>query len=100
MTNVAMTIPYMFLSAAFPIFKKKQLAGKLDAPFMVYKSQKLATIVAIIVTLFIGFANVFTIIEPALNGDMGKTIITSSRTSCIRFNSFSIIYKIRKETWK
>ncbi len=29
MTNVAMTIPYMFLSAAFPAFKKKQLEGKI-----------------------------------------------------------------------
>lgn len=30
MTNVAMTITYMFLSAAFPAFKKKQLNGEVE----------------------------------------------------------------------
>ena len=41
MTNVAMTIPYMFLSFAFPVFKKKQLSGQVENPFMVYKSMEL-----------------------------------------------------------
>jgi hypothetical protein len=85
----------MFLSAAFPIFKKKQLAGKLDAPFMVYKSQKLATIVAIIVTLFIGFANVFTIIEPALNGDMLQTIKLAAGP--VVFGSIALVLYTRYE---
>ncbi len=89
MTNVALTIPYMFLSAAFPAFKKKQLAGKLETPFMVYKSQKLSTIIAIIVTVFIGFANIFTIIEPALGGDMFKTIMMAAGP--IVFGSIALI---------
>ena len=75
MTNVAMTIPYMFLSAAFPAFKKKQLDGKIEKPFMVYKSYSVALIASIIVTVFVGFANVFTIIEPALSGNMLNTIM-------------------------
>ena len=75
MTNVAMTIPYMFLSAAFPAFKKKQLDGKIEKPFMVYKSYSIALIASIIVTVFVGFANVFTIIEPALSGNMLNTIM-------------------------
>lgn len=35
MTNVAMTIPYVFLSAAFPSFKKKQLDGYIGKPFVI-----------------------------------------------------------------
>ncbi|MGL4914634.1 MAG: glutamate/gamma-aminobutyrate family transporter YjeM [Romboutsia sp.] len=75
MTNVAMTLPYMFLSAAFPAFKKKQLAGEVDKPFMVYKSHGIAMVAAIIVTVFVGFANVFTIIEPAIGGAVFKTVM-------------------------
>ena len=75
MTNVAMTIPYMFLSSAFPAFKKKQLDGKIEKPFMVYKSYGAALVASIIVTVFVGFANVFTIIEPALAGNMLNTIM-------------------------
>lgn len=68
MTNVAMTIPYMFLSGAFIKFKKKQLNGELESPFMIYKTQKSATILAVIVTFVVGFANIFTIIQPAIEG--------------------------------
>lgn len=63
MTNVAMTIPYMFLAAAFPSFKKKK---EIEKPFVVYKNNTVATVLAIIVTIVIGFANVFAIIEPGL----------------------------------
>ena len=74
MTNVAMTIPYIFLSAAFPAFKKKQLSGKVEKSFVVYKSYKGALFASIVVSIVVGFANIFTIIEPALNGEMSKTI--------------------------
>ncbi|MGL5348050.1 MAG: glutamate/gamma-aminobutyrate family transporter YjeM [Peptostreptococcaceae bacterium] len=66
MTNVAMTIPYIFLSAAFPAFKKKQLAGEVEKPFVVYKSYGAALTASIIVSVVVGFANVFTIIEPSI----------------------------------
>ncbi|MGL6105945.1 glutamate/gamma-aminobutyrate family transporter YjeM [Romboutsia sp.] len=66
MTNVAMTIPYIFLSAAFPAFKKKQLAGEAEKPFVVYKSYGAALTASIIVSVVVGFANVFTIIEPSI----------------------------------
>lgn len=66
MTNVAMTVPYMFLSLAFIKFKKKQLDGEIESPFMIYKTQKSATIFAIIVTFVVGFANIFTIIQPVI----------------------------------
>lgn len=63
MGNVAMTIPYMFLSFAFIYFKKKQ---EIKKPFEIYKNIKFATAAAIIVTLTVGFANIFTILQPAL----------------------------------
>ena len=76
MTNVAMTIPYLFLSSAFPAFKKKQLEGKVDKAFVVYKSVGMATAFAVIIGILVGFANVFTIIEPVLSSPEGlsKTI--------------------------
>ena len=63
MTNVAMTIPYMFLAIAFPFFKRKTHIHK---PFQIYKSYGIALIATIIVTCSVGFANIFAIIEPAL----------------------------------
>lgn len=63
MTNVAMTIPYMFLSAAFPAFKRKKNIVK---PFEIYKSYGIALTASVIVTLCVGFANIFSIIEPAI----------------------------------
>ena len=71
MTNVAMTIPYLFLAIAFISFKKKD---EIVKPFEVYKNKSLAVVVAVIVTATVGFANIFTIIEPALNGDYTSTI--------------------------
>lgn len=71
MTNVAMTIPYLFLSVAFISFKKKK---EIVKPFEIYKNHTVTVIVAIIVTATVGFANVFTIIEPALKGDYTSTI--------------------------
>ena len=71
MTNVAMTIPYMFISLAFPKFKKKQLSGQIEKPFMVYKSYGLALVASIVVTVIIGFANLFTIIEPVITSPSG-----------------------------
>ncbi len=71
MTNVAMTIPYLFLSIAFISFKKKD---EIVKPFEIYKNKGIAMVIAIIVTATVGFANVFTIIEPALNGDYVSTI--------------------------
>ncbi|CAG9360581.1 TPA: glutamate/gamma-aminobutyrate family transporter YjeM [Clostridium perfringens] len=61
MGNVAMTLPYMFLSFAFSFFKKKK---EIVKPFEVYKNYKSALVWSIIVTLTVGFANVFTIIQP------------------------------------
>lgn len=71
MTNVAMTIPYMFISGAFASFKKRD---SIDKPFVIFKTKGAGIAASIIVTFTVGFANFFTIIEPAMNGDMSSTI--------------------------
>lgn len=64
MTNVAMTIPYMFLAVAYIFFKKKTSIKK---PFEVFKTYKSALIWGVVITLTVGFANVFSIIEPVIS---------------------------------
>lgn len=71
MTNVAMTLPYMFISAAFIGFKKK---SEIHKPFEVFKTKNSGIIAAVVVTFTVGFANFFTIIEPASNGDIASTV--------------------------
>ena len=63
MGNVSMTIPTMFLAIAFISFKNKD---SIEKPFVIFKSKKVATIWSIVVTITVGFANFFTIIQPAL----------------------------------
>lgn len=63
MGNVAITIPTMFLSVAFIYFKKND---KIKKTFIFFKSKRVATIWAVIVTVTVGFANIFTIIQPAI----------------------------------
>lgn len=71
MTNVAMTLPYMFLVGAFIAFKKNK---NIKKPFEVYKNHTWTWIITIMVIFTIGFANFFTIIEPAVRGDLKDTI--------------------------
>lgn len=75
MTNVAMTIPYLFLAAAFPKFKKKQLEGNIDKEYEVYRTYNIALLASIIICIMVGFANIFTIIEPAISGNVFDTIM-------------------------
>ncbi|WP_252247192.1 glutamate/gamma-aminobutyrate family transporter YjeM [Clostridium sp. ZBS4] len=71
MTNVAMTLPYMFIAIAFPYFKKKT---EIKKPFIVYKTQISAKFWTWIVVLTVGFANLFSIVQPTLEGDIQTTI--------------------------
>ena len=71
MVNVGMTVPYMFISFAFPRFKKMK---GIDRSFVVYKSQRSADIWGYVVTLTLLFANAFAVIQPALDGDIKTTI--------------------------
>lgn len=71
MTNVAMTLPYVFLSGAFYTFKKK---NEIKKPFEIFKTNISALVATIIVTATVAFANFFTIIEPAIEGDISSTL--------------------------
>jgi amino acid transporter len=66
MVNVGMTVPYVFISFAFPRFKK---LTNIDRSFEVYKTQKSANFWGYVVTIVLVLANVFAIIQPALDGD-------------------------------
>ena len=90
MTNVAMTIPYMFVAVAFPFFKKKDSIHK---PFEIYKSYTLSLIVSIIVTIVVGFANLFSIIEPGIvKGNWMDTILSGGGPLLFALIAF-FIYK-------
>lgn len=71
MTNVAMTLPYLFLAIAYISFRKKDSIAK---PFIIFKNKAFAIFMGIVVTVVVGFANIFTIIEPAINDDYSSTI--------------------------
>jgi len=71
MTNVAMTIPYIFLSGAFISFKMRD---NIPKPFVVFKNKAITIVMTLAVTATVGFANIFSIIEPAMGGDIAKTV--------------------------
>ena len=71
MTNAAMTLPYMFISAAFIKFKKNK---NIHKPFVIFKNDTVSIIFTIVVTVTVGFANFFTIIQPAMAGDVATTV--------------------------
>ena len=71
MTNVAMTLPYVFLSIAYILFRKKDT---IEKPFLIFKNKTFAIIMGVVVTAVVGFANLFTIIEPAIHGNYISTI--------------------------
>lgn len=71
MTNVAMTLPYAFISIAFIFFKCRD---NIEKPFVIYKTKAIAIIFGCIVTAVVMFANLFTIIEPAINGNLANTL--------------------------
>lgn len=71
MTNVAMTIPYLFIAYAYASFKRRD---DIEKPFVIYKSKIVGITFAYIVTAVVAFANVFTIIEPLTSGKPINTI--------------------------
>lgn len=71
MTNVAMTIPYLFLAVAFPFFKGKT---EIKKPFEIYKTHRAAKISTFFIVASVGFANISTIIAPAVGGDLTSTL--------------------------
>lgn len=72
MSNVSMTLPYLFMIWAFPFFKKKT---DLERPFVAYKNHTVTIIVSVVVFLIVAGANLFTIIQPVIEaGDVESMI--------------------------
>ncbi|MCS2156640.1 glutamate/gamma-aminobutyrate family transporter YjeM [Scandinavium sp. H11S7] len=72
MANVSMTLPYLFLTIAFPFFKAK--AG-LDRPFVIFKSRLSILLATTVVVLIVAFANIFTVIQPVIEaGDYSSAL--------------------------
>lgn len=94
MTNVAMTIPYMFLAIAFPFFKRNR---SIRRPFVVYKSNGFAIFATIIVTLAVGLANIFSIIEPAITqGNYLNTILSGGGPLLFAIVAFLLYMRYEK----
>ncbi len=93
MVNVGMTVPYMFISFAFPKFKKME---GIDRSFVVYKTQRSANIWGYVVTLTLFFANAFAIIQPALDGDWETTFWSLSGPVIFGFAAWIIYTRYEK----
>ncbi|PEQ95442.1 glutamate/gamma-aminobutyrate family transporter YjeM [Bacillus sp. AFS006103] len=103
MTNVAMTIPYVFIALAFPYFKKKV---EINKPFIIFKTQGSANFWSIIVVLTVGLANFFSIMQPALEGDMQTTIwsvagpIIFSVVAWLMYSKYEKVHQLGKQKQK
>jgi amino acid transporter len=67
-TNVAMSIPYIFLTIAYYFFRNNQ---SIEKPFTVYKTKAVWFFAVIIVTIVLGFANFFAIFSPVIVNGIG-----------------------------
>lgn len=61
MTNISMTLPYLFIVIAYYFFKNND---NIEKPFVIFKTKKQAKIVIISAAIVIAFANIFSIIQP------------------------------------
>ncbi|MBG0635102.1 glutamate/gamma-aminobutyrate family transporter YjeM [Enterobacter ludwigii] len=66
MANVSMTLPYLFLSLAFPFFKAKE---DLERPFVIFKTRAATLLATAVVVLVVAFANIFTVIQPVIEAN-------------------------------
>ncbi|WP_449556444.1 glutamate/gamma-aminobutyrate family transporter YjeM [Huaxiibacter chinensis] len=72
MANVSMTLPYLFLSLAFPFFKAKQ---GLERPFVIFKTRTATLLATTVVVMVVAFANIFTVIQPVIEaGDWNSAL--------------------------
>ncbi|WP_134645319.1 glutamate/gamma-aminobutyrate family transporter YjeM [Weissella cibaria] len=67
MGNVSSTLPYVFLVAAFPLFKR---LNDVERPFVFYKSQTVTWIITILVEALTIISIILTIISPFQAGDL------------------------------
>ena len=92
MTNVAMTLPYVFIAGAFIAFKRNK---NIKKSFVIFKNDTLTVIFTVLVTATVLFANIFTIIEPAINGDIQTTVW--SIVGPVLFSAIALVLHSRYE---
>ncbi|MDR1782285.1 MAG: glutamate/gamma-aminobutyrate family transporter YjeM [Bacilli bacterium] len=61
MSNVSMTLPYLFIIYAFYRFKKNK---DIEKPFTIINGKIVITLLTIVVMIVVGFANLFSIVQP------------------------------------
>lgn len=71
MTNLATTLPYIFISAVFAKFKKNT---NIKKPYVFFKTYRSSVIWTIICTATVVIANLFLIIQPATQGDYASSL--------------------------
>lgn len=71
MTNVAMTVPCIFVAGAYYKFKKNE---NIKKPFAIFKTNAGALIASISVIVVVGFGNLVTVIEPVLQGNIENAV--------------------------
>lgn len=73
MGNVSSTLPYVFLVAAFPIFKK---LTDVKHPFVFFKSMKMTWFVVILVEALIVTSMIMTVVPLLMSGDISNAFWT------------------------
>lgn len=72
MTNVATTIPYIFMSGAFVRFKQNE---SIEKPFVIFKTKGSAWFWTVVVTFTVVLANVTVVLKPAVTkGDWASSL--------------------------
>jgi amino acid transporter len=64
MMNVAMVLPYLFISVAYMKFK---LNDDIEKPFVIFKSKAFGVIASAASILTVGFSIIFTVIQPIVD---------------------------------
>jgi amino acid transporter len=69
---VAVSIPYVLIAIAFPIFKKKT---EIEKPVTIFKSYKSSLFWTVIVVFSVGLADIITVMMPAMSGDVFSSVV-------------------------
>ena len=93
MSNVALTLPYFFIAYSFLAFKRNP---DIERPFVKFKTYKTAKYFVFLVCVVVGFANLFTVIEPAITKNDWMTTIMSIAGPLI-FTTFAILLYNKSE---
>jgi amino acid transporter len=69
---VAVSVPYVLIAIAFPIFKKKT---EIEKPVTIFKNYKSSLFWTVIVVFSVGLADIITVMMPAMSGDVFSSVV-------------------------